>query len=108
MAELLAASGISAGVINMRFAKPLDEALLREEAIGTHFIVTLEEGALAGGVGAAVTASLNRQELLGTTKILNFGIPDEFVPQGEIKQLLQDLGLTAEEMAAKVADHLTK
>lgn len=108
MAELLAASGISAGVINMRFAKPLDEALLREEAIETHFIVTLEEGALAGGVGAAVTASLNRQELLGTTKILNFGIPDEFVPQGEIKQLLQDLGLTAEEMAAKVADHLTK
>ena len=58
-AELLEAQGISAGVVNMRFAKPLDVELLREHAQSYGKIITLEEGVLAGGVGSAILEELN-------------------------------------------------
>ena len=63
-AELLEAQGISAGVVNMRFAKPLDVELLREHAQSYGKIITLEEGVLAGGVGSVVLEELNENKLL--------------------------------------------
>ena len=63
-AELLEAQGISAGVVNMRFAKPLDVELLREHAQSYGKIITLEEGVLAGGVGSAILEELNENKLL--------------------------------------------
>lgn len=101
-ADLLAEQGVSAGVINMRFAKPLDEELLLSEAGRTGCIVTMEEGAVHGGVGDAVLDALNRNGRLPDTAVLNFGIPDAFVSQGDRELLLQDIGLTPEAMTRKI------
>ena len=98
-ADLLQECGIDAGVVNMRFAKPLDETLLKEHAKRYKYIVTLEEGVLSGGVGSAVLEYLNSAGLLPNCRVLNLGIPDAFVPQGDKKYLLRDLGLDAASVA---------
>ncbi|MBQ9634722.1 MAG: 1-deoxy-D-xylulose-5-phosphate synthase, partial [Acidaminococcaceae bacterium] len=102
-ADLLKEKGISAGVVNMRFAKPLDEEMLLADARATHAVVTMEEGAVIGGVGEAVMETLNRHALLKETAVLNLGIPDEFISQGDRKLLMRDIGLTPELMAERIA-----
>ena len=102
-AELLEAQGISAGVVNMRFAKPLDVELLREHAQSYGKIITLEEGVLAGGVGSAILEELNENKLLEQCEVRCFGIPDEFVMHGDKKLLFRDLGLDTPTIAAKAA-----
>lgn len=102
-AELLEAQGISAGVVNMRFAKPLDVELLREHAQSYGKIITLEEGVLAGGVGSAILEELNENKLLEQFEVRCFGIPDEFVMHGDKKLLFRDLGLDTPTIAAKAA-----
>ena len=102
-AALLKEKGINAGVVNMRFAKPLDEELLAQDAAETHRIVTMEEGVVKGGAGEAVMEALNRHGLLQTTAILTLGIPDEFISQGDKKLLMHDIGLAPEQMAEQIA-----
>lgn len=102
-ADKLAEQGISAGVVNMRFAKPLDEELLLEHAAQYGKIVTLEEGVLQGGVGSAVLETLNAAKMLQKCQVLTLGIPDEFVLHGEKKLLFKDLGLDVETIAVKIA-----
>lgn len=102
-AELLEAQGISVGVVNMRFAKPLDVELLREHAQSYGKIITLEEGVLAGGVGSAILEELNENKLLEHCEVRCFGIPDEFVMHGDKKLLFRDLGLDTPTIAAKAA-----
>ena len=102
-ADLLKEKGISAGVVNMRFAKPLDEEMLLADARATHAVVTMEEGVVIGGVGEAVMETLNRHALLKETAVLNLGIPDEFISQGDRKLLMRDIGLTPELMADRIA-----
>ena len=72
----------------------------------THHIVTMEEGVLKGGVGDAVMEALNRYGLLHMTAVLPFGIPDEFISQGDRKLLLHDIGLMPEQMAEKISHWL--
>lgn len=102
-ADKLAEQGISAGVVNMRFAKPLDEELLLEHAAQYGKIVTLEEGVLQGGVGSAVLETLNAAKMLQKCQVLTLGIPDEFVLHGDKKLLFKDLGLDVETIAVKIA-----
>ena len=102
-ADKLAEQGISAGVVNMRFAKPLDEELLLEHATQYGKIVTLEEGVLQGGVGSAVLETLNAAKMLQKCQVLTLGIPDEFVLHGDKKLLFKDLGLNDETIAGKIA-----
>lgn len=102
-AEQLAAQGIAAGVVNMRFAKPLDEELLVEHAQRYGKIITLEEGVLAGGVGSAILETLNQRELLEGCEVLCLGIPDEFVMHGDKKLLFKDLGLDTPAIVRKAA-----
>lgn len=103
-AELLAKEGISAGVVNMRFAKPLDTELLKAHAQRYGKIITLEEGVLAGGVGSAVLEYLNQEELLDKCRVLTLGIPDEFILHGDKALLFKDIGLDTPAIAAKAAD----
>ena len=103
-AELLAKEGISAGVVNMRFAKPLDTELLKAHAQRYGKIITLEEGVLAGGVGSAVLEYLNQEELLDKCRVLTLGIPDEFILHGDKALLFKDIGLDPPAIAAKAAD----
>ena len=100
-ADKLAERGISVGVVNMRFAKPLDEELLLEHAAQYGKIVTLEEGVLQGGVGSAVLETLNEAKILQQCSVLTLGIPDEFVLHGDKKLLMKDLGLDVDAIVAK-------
>ena len=100
-AEALQAQGIEAGVVNMRFAKPLDKALLIEHAQRYGKLVTLEEGVLQGGVGSAVLEALNEAQLLAGCRVVNMGIGDEFVLHGDKQLLFRDLGLDVDSIVKR-------
>ena len=102
-ADKLKEQGIDAGVVNMRFAKPLDKELLIEHAKRYGKIVTLEEGVLAGGVGSEVLEILDDAGLLQQCAVLRLGIPDEFVTHGDKKLLFRDLGLDTDAIVKKAA-----
>ena len=100
-AETLKGRGISAGVGNARFVKPLDADLILSVAGKTGCIVTVEENALQGGFGSAVLELLfdnGRHDV----KIKRLGIPDQYVEQGSQAQLRRDLGIDAEGIAIAV------
>lgn len=104
-AEQLAADGIDARVVNMRFAKPLDEALLRELAEAGVPIVTIEEGAIAGGMGAGVLEFYALNRIIGV-EVYPMGLPDRFIEHGAPQVLLDSVGLNTaslvEEIKARV------
>jgi 1-deoxy-D-xylulose-5-phosphate synthase len=91
---LEAAEALEATVADMRFAKPLDQELIVALAEEHDLLVTLEENAIAGGAGSAVTEFLNSRNLL--QPVLQLGLPDTFVDHGKHGQLLKDVGLDAE------------
>ncbi|CAM3242091.1 1-deoxy-D-xylulose-5-phosphate synthase [Sporolactobacillus spathodeae] len=100
-AKVLDNEGLHVSVINARYLKPLDTALLNQLAARQCPILTLEEGVLAGGFGSSVLEYYAEQK---TREIIIdlMGIPDQFVAHGSVKELLEELGLTSE----KVADRL--
>ena len=102
-AELLAADGISARVVDMRWVKPLDAQAIRQ-ACETKLVVTVEGGVIAGGAGEGVLGEMATAGL--TTPAVNLGIKDEFVTQGSVGQLLHEQGLDAEGIAAAVREQL--
>jgi 1-deoxy-D-xylulose-5-phosphate synthase len=91
-AECLRREGFSIGVINARFAKPLDRQTLLRAAEDVPFIVTVEEGTLEGGFGSALLEAANAAGL-DTRNIIRLGIPDRFIEHAERSELLADLGL---------------
>jgi len=98
-ADRLAAAGISAHVVNARFIKPLDERMLMELASGRPApILTLEEGVLAGGFGAAVMEFYAVKGIRDVT-VVPFGVPDRFIDHGSVKEQLMEAGLTADRIA---------
>jgi 1-deoxy-D-xylulose-5-phosphate synthase len=82
---------LGATVVNMRFVKPLDEALVTEMARTHDTLVTVEENVIAGGAGAAVNEYLGARQCL--LPILNLGLPDAFVEQGSREECLAACGL---------------
>jgi 1-deoxy-D-xylulose-5-phosphate synthase len=99
-ADLLAAAGLQPTVVDGRFVKPLDTALLDELADTHPRIVTIEENVLAGGFGSAVAEHLADSPV----RLRRFGLPDRFVAHGDRERLLADLGLTPEAIAAAVLE----
>lgn len=91
-ADILSEQSIKAGVINLRFAKPLDKELIIKTAMQYRYLVTVEENALHGGIGSAVMELLNEAGLHGV-KVLRLGIPDRFIEHGARALLLKDLAL---------------
>ena len=91
-AEILKKDGLDVAVINARFIKPLDMAMLTQVFEECRFVVTLEEGALMGGFGSAVLEAACAQGW--DTRILRtLGIPDQFIEHGDRNELLRELGL---------------
>ncbi|WP_404360932.1 1-deoxy-D-xylulose-5-phosphate synthase [Methylotuvimicrobium sp. KM1] len=82
---------LGATVVNMRFVKPLDEALILELAKSHDVIVTVEENVVAGGAGSAVNEFLQAQRIV--MPVLNIGLPDAFIEQGTREELLSFCGL---------------
>jgi 1-deoxy-D-xylulose-5-phosphate synthase len=97
---LAAGDDIDATVVNMRFVKPMDRALIGEMAATHDLIVTVEENVVAGGAGSGVAEIL--QELGKTPAILHLGLPDHFIDHGDPVALLAGVGLNREGIAAAV------
>jgi len=91
-AEKLRKEGLEVGVINARFAKPLDKATILRAVEEMPLVATVEEGTLEGGFGSAVLEAANSANL-DTRNILRLGIPDRFVEHGERAELFAELGL---------------
>ncbi len=92
----------NATVVDMRFVKPLDEALIKELAKSHSRMITLEENAIAGGAGSAVNEFLNANKINIAT--LNLGIPDRFIEHGEPADLLARCGLDKAGILKSIAE----
>ncbi|MEK8025419.1 MAG: hypothetical protein RLY78_3549 [Pseudomonadota bacterium] len=99
-AGLKAAEALDATVADMRFVKPLDQDLVLRLARGHDLLVTLEEGAIAGGAGSAVLECLAAAGV--TVPVLQLGLPDEFIEHGDHARLLAGIGLDAAGIEAAV------
>jgi len=99
-AGLLQERGVHAAVINARFLRPLDEALILPMAQRIGRVVTMEEGCLAGGFGAAVVETLVDHDVL--VPVLRIGIPDVLVDHASPDQSKRALGLTPPQMAETI------
>lgn len=84
---------LDATVANMRWAKPLDAALVRELAATHDAFVTVEDGCIAGGAGSAVSEALSQASI--TLPVLHLGLPDKFIEHGDPAKLMAQEGLDA-------------
>ncbi|HEY0584545.1 MAG TPA: 1-deoxy-D-xylulose-5-phosphate synthase [Pseudoduganella sp.] len=95
-----AADLLNATVANMRFVKPLDVELVKQLAADHDFLVTVEEGCIMGGAGAAVAEALSAEGI--TKPIQMLGLPDKFIDHGDPAKLLALVGLDAAGIAASI------
>ncbi len=100
-AELLAYQGIDVRVVNARFIKPMDEAMLHEIMQENLPILTIEESLLQGGFGSAVL-EFAFDKKYRNVQIERIGIPDEFIEHGEVDLLLEEINVTAEEAVKRI------
>ncbi|ELK22440.1 1-deoxy-D-xylulose-5-phosphate synthase [Anoxybacillus flavithermus TNO-09.006] len=100
-AERLANEGISVQVVNARFIKPLDEAMLHTLLQQNMPLLTIEEAVLQGGFGSAVIEFAHDHGYHGAI-IDRMGIPDRFIEHGGVSQLLEEVGLTTEHVMERI------
>jgi 1-deoxy-D-xylulose-5-phosphate synthase len=103
---LQAGEELEATVANMRFVKPLDDALVLRLATTHDLVVTVEENAVQGGAGSAVLESLAAQGV--AVPVLQLGLPDQFVEHGDPAGLLAECGLDAAGIVRSVRERLTQ
>ncbi|MEK2609946.1 1-deoxy-D-xylulose-5-phosphate synthase [Pseudomonas shirazensis] len=103
---LQVAEKLDASVVDMRFVKPLDEALVLELAANHELLVTIEENAIMGGAGAAVGEFLSREAVL--KQLLHLGLPDTYVEHAKPAQMLAECGLDAAGIEASVRARMVK
>jgi len=96
---------LNATVVDMRFVKPLDEALVRQLAAEHELLVTVEENSVMGGAGSAVSEFLAAENNL--TPILHMGLPDYYVEHAKPAQMLAECGLDAAGIEAAVRQRLS-
>lgn len=100
------ADELNATLVNMRFVKPLDEKTIKQIAQNHELIVTLEENAIAGGAGSAISEYLDSQSININT--LHLGFPDEYVEQGGQLEMLSDWGLDAEGIKQSILNRVNQ
>jgi 1-deoxy-D-xylulose-5-phosphate synthase len=98
--NILMEHGICASLVNARFAAPLDKRFILDAKDRYDLIVTMEENVVSGGFGEHVTEFLSEARFKG--RIMNIGIPDEFVTHGDRKTLLRVLGLDSISIADRI------
>ncbi len=103
---LTVAEALNATVVNMRFVKPLDEALIIDMANQHDRLVTLEENSVAGGAGSAVNEFLNKQQIL--LPVFNIGLPDDFIQHGSRDDMLGDAGLDVSGIQGQIEDWIAQ
>ena len=103
---LEAAEELNATVVNMRYVKPLDDDLVATLAAAHELLVTVEENTIMGGAGSAVLESLAIQGL--PISLLQLGLPDSFIDQGDSSQMLPDGGLDKTGIVSSVRSRLSE
>ena len=103
-AELLESKNIKTGVVNARFAAPLDNEYICEAAKSGKIIVTLEDNIRKGGFGESVCAVLADEGIKAS--VLMIGWPEEYIPHGSINELMSLYGLDANGVVARVLEFL--
>ena len=99
---LAAGEDIDATVVNMRFVKPLDVALLLQLASNHDYLVTIEENVVAGGAGSGVAEALAEEDV--SRPVLHLGLPDQFIEHGDPAMLLAQCGLDAKGIVNSVLE----
>ncbi len=105
-AGMLLGKGVDCGVVNMRFLKPLDTAVIEEALALTPNLITVEDNVLAGGFGSAVAEHITDNNLKAS--VLRLGIKDVFIEQATQSELYNDLGLNAGDIANSILKKLNK
>jgi 1-deoxy-D-xylulose-5-phosphate synthase len=105
-AAMLEEHDVSATVADARFAKPLDADLIAALAAEHELIVTIEDGVVQGGFGSAVAELMMDRDLGGDTRLLRLGLPDRFVTHGKPALLHKEVGLTPEDVVARVLESI--
>lgn len=100
----VSAEELNATLVDMRFVKPLDEALIRELAGSHQLLVTLEENVVKGGAGSGVNEFLESADLM--VPVLNLGLPDRFLGHGKVEEMLADCGLDSSGITAAIISKL--
>ena len=98
------ADDLHATLVDMRFVKPIDEAMIEEMAKSHDLIVTAEDGVVMGGAGTAVLEVMAKKGLMTPSLVL--GIEDHFVDQGTTEELFEDCGLGLERIKARILERL--
>ena len=100
-ADQLSEEGLSVRVVNARFIKPLDENMIKQIVKENIPILTIEEHALQGGFGSAVLEFIEQEDYL-FPYVYRMGLPDYFVEHGSVGELLEETGLTVENVKKKI------
>jgi 1-deoxy-D-xylulose-5-phosphate synthase len=95
----------NATLLDMRFVKPMDEELLAHHSKNKTLIVTIEDGAVAGGAGSAVSEWSQHQAI--KTPVLICGIPDAFIEHATRTQMIKMAGLDAPSILLKIKNYLS-
>lgn len=95
--------GLACSIINARFAKPLDEELLREVTENHKLIVTLEENVITGGFGEHVM-SFYQTEQITVINVLNIAIPDEYIEHGNVDILRKEVGIDTDTIVTRTIE----
>jgi 1-deoxy-D-xylulose-5-phosphate synthase len=103
-AALVAAERLDATVVDMRFVKPLDEALVRQMAASHELLVSIEENSIMGGAGSAVSEFLATEG--NVAPMLHLGLPDRYVEHAKPEQMLTECGLDADGIERAVRSRL--
>ncbi|WP_263081869.1 1-deoxy-D-xylulose-5-phosphate synthase [Endozoicomonas sp. Mp262] len=103
---LKAAQAVDATVANMRFVKPIDEALILKLAATHELLVTVEEGCIMGGAGSAVTEFLQKEGI--SVPVIQLGIPDRYIEAATHAGQLAECGLDAEGIQKAIENRLAR
>lgn len=100
--NILKEAGISCSLVNVRFVKPLDEAMVEKAAAGHRLLVTMEENVASGGFGERVRHFLNEKCL--DIRAMSVTVPDAYVEHGSVELLKKELSMDAESVAARIME----
>ena len=104
--DILKKAGHSCSLVNARFVKPLDEAMVEKAAAGHDLLVTMEENVASGGFGERVQSFLNDRAL--AAEEFSIAIPDAYVEHGSVELLKKELLMDADSVAARIMEKLKK
>lgn len=102
----VAANSLDASLADMRFVKPLDEALIERLSESHSLLVTIEENSIQGGAGSAVCEFLNARGIV--KPVLQLGLPDAYIEHAKHEQMLAQCGLDSDGISSAIRDYLAK